>query len=272
MSTIFEELANLDRPLVDVNLLIGGVAKTLKARRPNALDADAIEAYYSDEYARLIVAKTERPADKPDVLCELEQMRLIYAGRTKEELIGQLLQTREDDIQRLAFEKAQFDVQAELKLMLDRTDEEKEAYLAERREQVKAAIAEASAEIRSEYEAREFEELVDLISQVNVNVKAIGEAQSSKAAMYLYYVLCDENGKQICPSAESVKSRFTIETIRRLVKEINSAFLLQSAPDLPFVSQGDDAPGGQPTSQEKSPQAQTPLKRGGRRTKATKEN
>jgi hypothetical protein len=265
MATLFEELASLDRPIVDVQLTINGKVKDLTARRPNALEADAIESYYSDEYARLIIEKTE--SSDPARPSELDQMRGLYAGRTREELTAQLLETRLPDIERIAFEKADFDVHAEIRMFADRPESEREAYLEKRKAEVKKAQLEARAEVKAEYDARDFKDLVDLISQVNINVKAISEAQSSKASMYLYYALIDDKGERICPSAEAVKANFTMPTIRRLVSDIEKAFVLQSAPDLPFVSPDDNEPDGQPSS---SATSEAGTVTGGKRTRTTR--
>lgn len=264
--TIFEELASLDRPIVDFSFPINGKVMQLKARRLNAMEQDAMDAFYSDEYARLIIEKTEsREGSKS----ELEQMKGIYATQTREALTAQLLETRAADVERIALESVGFNLESEMASIGTLPDGEREAYIEKRRVEVAEARKGARQEIQAEYDVRPLEELVDLISQMNVNVKAITEAQVSKATMFLYYALIDDSGKRICPSIEKVRESFTTSTILNMVKEVDRAFVLQSAPDLPFVSPDDNTHDGQPSS---SGTSEAVTKTGGKRTKTTRAN
>ena len=270
MSSIFEELAALDRPVVDMKLKIGKRQLDVQVQRPNALEVDAIEAYYNDEYARLIVDKTDDKHDESGKLleCDLNQMRKIYSVRPRADLVSQLLQTRVGEIERLAVSKLDFDPSAEVRYMLELNNEDREERFALRKAELEAARVAAEAEIRAEYDSRSTEELAEQCSQINVNLKTIAEAQRSRESVYLYFVV-KRDGKRVFPSADAIRAEFQPMTIASLVKQAEEAFATQSAADLPFVSPGDSEPGGPPTSPQSSVAV---TKVGGKRTKTTRGN
>lgn len=267
--TIFDEIANLDRPFVPVKLNIGGKPYEFQAKRPNSLEADAIDAYYTEEYSKLIVKKTE-PQNGSE--SELDQMRRILHTRTREEITMQLLQTRIPDIQRLTAEKVNFNPQRELASLMDLSEEEKDSYIENRRAELEEAEKISRVEIKAEYDIREIDELIELLSQININVKALAEAQAGRNAIYVYFALHDANGDRVCPSPESVREQFQLGTISNFVKEIEGAFQRQVRADLPFVSQADSAPNGQPSSANTSEPETTQSSPGGKPTKATRKN
>jgi len=190
--SVFEEIANLDRPFVKCNLSLGGELKEFQVKRPNALEADAIDAYYSDEYAKLIVKYTD-PTENgtPN---ELDQMRNVLKNATTEAIINQLMQTRRDDVQRGAMTKLDFDPAKEVSEALNMSEEERETYITERRAQFAAAHEAATSEVRAEYENLDKADLVETLSNVNLNMKCLMEAGVARQAMFVYLTLHDTKG------------------------------------------------------------------------------
>lgn len=275
MSSVFEEIANLDRPFVKCMLNFGGKLHEFVVRRPNALEADAIEAYYSDEYAKLIVKYTDPTEDgRPN---ELQQMRNVLGNATTEAVIAQLMGTRKEDVQRYAVSKLDFDPATEAAATLEMTPEEQEAHVAKRREEFKAAHEAATVEVRAEYENLDRADLVETLAQINLNMKCLMEAGQAREAIFVYLTLYSVNAEtneeeRVCPSADAVREKFTKTTIRYFYENITAAFALAVRRDLPFVSPDEGTPSGQPTSANTSEPATTQSSPGGRRTRRRRRN
>lgn len=260
--SFFEELADLDRPWVDVKYTLRGKKFAGKAIRPNAAESDALEAFYADEYSRLVVKMTE-----PAGSSELDKVRTIYTHVSREELIDQLVDTRAWDIQRETVKRAGIDVSKIVAEERDLSDEERKVREDERNKLVEEVGAIVTGEIRAEYEAKASEELVETLAQININVKAQRGARKAQNAQFLFCTMHDENLNKVFPSATAIRDRLTSDTIEDLKSVVDRAFANSAVSDLPFVLADAPEQDGQASSPSTS-EADTPD--GGRRTKRTR--
>lgn len=231
MSSIFDELVALDRPWLPVKLKIGNGEKSFSIRRLNAADSDALDAFASDEYARLILEKTE-----PVGASELDRVRATYLQRPRHELLQQVVGTRFMDIERRALEIGGDDLRMRVDEAKGLTAEDQDAFEVALRLELDSYRVQARNEIGSEYDSKPDDELASIMAQVNINMKSIGEARQKQDARRLFYMLHDEAHERVFPTLASV-SDLTEDTIKRLLEKIDEAFMLAIAADLPFVLQ-----------------------------------
>lgn len=229
MLSVFEELLALDRPYLPLSLKFGSSERKFTIRKLNAADADALEAFFSDEYARLVIEKTEPEAG---LLSELERVRQTYALRPRHDLVEQVVGTRFLDVQKRALELGGEELREFASMELP--FEEQQAHEAEVKSRLLALDAQARVEISEEYATKADEELVDLMAQVNINMKSISEARSRQNARNLYYVLYTEDSKErVFPNHEAVL-QLTQDLIENLLQSISLAFSEAALKDLPF--------------------------------------
>jgi hypothetical protein len=249
MST-FEELLALDRPFVPVTFFLNGKEINLKARRPSAADMDTLDAIHSDTWARLVIEKTEATPGKQS---ELEKVRVTYSLRTREELIEQLLGTRYMDIDARAVEIVgkSLDTFTQEALEIENEDERVE-YLVAGKKQLDEAAEIARKEIAEDYNSRPTEDLVDLISQVNINMKALAEASLAREAARLYYlVYTEDETTPFFPDTQAVL-KLQVETVKAFAQAVERAFVKSVPADLPFDSPSDPEPSGPQPSPKSS--------------------
>jgi hypothetical protein len=230
MAFNFEELVALDRPWIPVTLTIASKERPFKVRRPSAADQDALEAFFSDEYARLVIEKTE--PHKDGTLNELERVLHTYQTRSRPELIDQVLGTRYMDIQRRALEIGGESLQNMAKEIAELLPEDRVEPEKELGETLDALRAQAREEVASEYDTKTDEELASLMAQVNINMKSINEARAKQNARQLFYMLHDENEERVFPTIDDVH-RLQTATINSFLEKITTALAVA---DLPFDS------------------------------------
>lgn len=269
MASLFKELHLLDRPFVPVTITIGNKEIPVHARLPSAQEQDAIDAYYMDTYAKSIAEKLEvREGHKTS---ERDSLRLIYESRSKNEIIDQLIPTRQTDIESRAYELAGIDREYEIR-ELSRLSMSNQESFAKRAQEIDDAVAitrsQAKAEIASSYELKTVEELAQLMADVNINMKATQHASQAREADVLYYSLYHAEKKvRLFESPEEVLEELRTETISGLTRIIRKA--IAEYEDLPFVSPGDKEHVGQPSSQNVSAADSAD---GGKRTRRMKES
>jgi hypothetical protein len=254
----FQELLNLDRPFVPVTVKVGDKEIALQARRLSAADQDAIEAYFSDEYNRLVLEYFEPQNGKQS---RFDEVITVYRSRPRADLLRQILGTRFEDVQARTFQISGLDikeVRAELANASEERSKELDTVLAE-------AKAIAEAEIRSEYDSKSDDDLANIMASVNTNMKALTEARQRQTCRRLFYILYDLDGKRYLPSPEDA-AQLSKDTIAQWLQAVDIAFLTNVVQDLPFGSAADPAPNGPTPSQSNSGRA---TKGSGKRTKTT---
>ena len=256
MASVFEELLALDRPFVDFKLRLNGKEFDATARRLSAADADALDAFFADEYARLIVQNTEPNG-------ELDRVERIYAARPRQDLMDQILGTRAIEIQRNGLALAGIDAKEIAKKSKDLEGEALDAYEAELEEMLKPHVEQAKAEIAADYESKSTEELSKILAQVNINIKAMQDARYAQQRRTLFYTLYDADKTPFFTDIEFV-NQLSKSTIESIVSQVDLALLVGS--DLPFES----PPAHEPDGQQPSPRnSAAGMKAGGKRTKTT---
>jgi hypothetical protein len=230
MAFNFEELVALDRPWIPVTLTIASKDQAFKIRRPSAADQDALEAFFSDEYARLVIEKTDPKEDGS--MNELDRVLHTYQTRSRPELLDQVLGTRYMDIQRRALEIGGESLQEQAKEVAELEPDarvEAEKALADELERLRT---QAREEVASEYDSKSDAELATLMAQVNINMKSINEARAKQNARQLFYMLHDENEGRVFPTIDDVY-RLQTATINSFLEKISTALAVA---DLPFDS------------------------------------
>lgn len=262
--TVFEELLQLDRPFLDLKLKIAGRELEVLARRMNAADQDALDAFRSDEYARLVIEYTEPQSGKQS---ELDRVRQVYKMLSRHELLEQLLGTRSDQIQERALALSGLEASQVSQHFASLTDEaEKAAYQNEVEEALRASRSAAKEEFALEYQTKTDDELADIMAQVNVNVKANQEAMIRQNARRLYYQVYTSEKERFFPSVESVME-FSRESVIVWLKAVDAAFNEWLLKQLPFESQDGQEPDG-PLPSSSTSEAAT--KTGGKRTRTSR--
>jgi hypothetical protein len=230
MAFSFEELLQIDRPWISVKLAIGSKEQEFQIRRLSAADSDKSEADYADDYAKFVVEFTET---KDGSQSELERVHALYMTRPRSEIMDQILGTRFADVNRRAFDLAGEDFKTRLSALEELSTEEKIEADKALREELQGYREQAAKDITAEeYDHKTIEELVSLISQINVNMKAINKARAKQNAERLYYMLHDANKKPFFPTMESVYQIQT-KTIDGFLEKIDEALAVG---DLPFES------------------------------------
>lgn len=261
--TFFEELESLSNPWVPIKMEFNGKSLAAKIRRPTALESDAIEAFYADEYGSRIL----RDTDPENANSELNRVRSIYKKNTIEDVVEQLLATRSSEIRRRTFEHVGIDIGEDaLKLVSMTDDAEREAFEAERQATLGAAMKVVTEQVRQELLSQPFDELVETLAQVAVNFNAIKQAKRLQNAEFLSHILYDKQGEKVFKNSEHART-LPEETLTSIFDAVKTAIEQSSAPDLPFESAGDKEPNGQPSSSSTSGAA---TKTGGKRTRTTR--
>lgn len=230
--SIFEELVALDRPYINFNATISGIERPFLARRLSAADQDAIEAYFSDEYARQVLTRTESVDGKPS---EIERVKVTYLSRPRTDLIAQILGTRAREVNARTFTilgedyRERATASEDIKDIDERTEVQKQLVV-----EIDAARVAANLEFASEYEYRTDEELADIMSQINVNYRAQTEAASRRNSRNLHYILHTLDKERVFPTAESVE-QLSQETIISILDASTKAFEMAVSTDLPFA-------------------------------------
>jgi len=259
------ELGLLDRPFVSIDVTLGRSADKvrLRARALSARDQDALEALQMDEYGRLLTWFTE---GTPDVEPEIERVARIYETKSKQEIVGQILPTREADVTARALQQAGINMIQEAAYMRTLPEEEQEAYAALQNEKLENAKLETREEVRAELMAQPVEQLARTMAQVNVNLRAMTQSTRLYSNAFVFYSLYQPiKDERVFGSPEEVGNELTEGKVTELVSIIKRALVT----DLPFVSPVDGEPSTPPSSPSTSAAA---TRRGGRRTPTTKES
>lgn len=249
----FEDLLTLDRPYVPFSIKMRGKNVSLLARRLTAADQDALEAYFADEYAKLVVRLTEAPAGKKS---ELEQIKEIYSNLTRPELIDKKIGSRSPWIHEEALKLAGL---SSAQILAERQElsssEDSEAMLAEydknMEEALRIAVEQVTESYRAEYDTWSSEELVEDLAKLTINIKANNEARQSQNARRLFYIVYVESpGKdsptRFFPSEEAI-TQLSREAIEKLLLEVEKAFEVEAS--LPFELPADHEQDGPAQSQ-----------------------
>jgi hypothetical protein len=242
--TIFEELLSFDRPYIPVTLKIGEHEVKCLARKPSSEEEDKLDALEGDKYGEAII-KATTPVEGE--VCELRRVKNIYLTRSKVEVLGQLLGTRQSDIQKRALELADINAATVMEAKKNLDDEGAKAYDADLTEKLKGHWKTALEEIEAEYDDKDFGELCDLMSQINVNMTALAEAGRAKSAARLHFQVFTEDKERVFPDIEKIFS-LSSDTIRDLGQTVQIALLRASVPNLPFVLPVEAEPDAQPSS------------------------
>src|ERR1022692_3457545 len=91
MVSIFEQLLGLARPYTPVTLTMGEVDIPCQARNLSAEEEDVADLVFKTHYTQ-ILAEKRGDGTKPS---EADTVRAIYVTRPKEDLVEQLLVTRD---------------------------------------------------------------------------------------------------------------------------------------------------------------------------------
>lgn len=247
----FDELLSLDRPEVPFTVTVSGKEVSLIARRLTAADQDALDAFYSDEYARLVIQYTD---SVPGKTSELERKKKLFMNLSREKLEEQLVQTREAEIHNESLNV----LAPEREELLQQPDDVVRKRLLEVRNALTADFLET-------YSQNSNEEIADVLAQVAVNVRAEAEARGKRTARQLYYQVYEESVGQsvrFFPDPEAVLS-LSQETIIAFLQAVTQAF--EAPKDLPLESVADPEPDGPaplPSISEEATEAS------GKRTKA----
>ena len=259
--SIFEELVALDRPYLSLTANIGGTDRKFLVRRLSAADQDALEAYGTDEYARQILARTE---GIDGAQSEMERVKQTYKSRPRSELMEQIVGTRFQDVRTRALEILGEDYSDRAKNAEDIVDvsERMEAQKVLRLE-LNTAFESSKVDVATEYDTKTDEDIADIMSQVNINMKSMSEATSRQKARNLFYILFDENKHPVFPELDSVHSLST-ESIDAILNASELAFTKAVPADLPFALPVDPER-DKPTPSQSNSVAAT--KRSGKRTR-----
>jgi hypothetical protein len=246
MPSLFKELEILDRPFIPITSQIGNRNLDIEVRLPSAQEQDCIDSYYMDQYAKVLADKLEvKPGRKTS---ERDSLRVIYEGRPKTDLIEQIVPTRQSDIEVRAYEIAGLDRETELKKLLDLNRESPEK-AAERAKELDDILTDGRIQARNEmvalYEEKSVEELAQLMSDININIKSTQAAGQAREADVLYYSMF-LNGERLFESPEEILEELRPEKISEITKAIREA--ISRYEDLPFVSPVANAPNGVPSS------------------------
>ena len=241
MSSLFEDAGALDCPFVDITVKVGGKDVPVTVRNPSAFESDEMDAFFANEYAKNLAEMTTSTNGKA---CELDTVKAIYSTKPSSEIIEQLLGTRSSDITSLALRRSGLNMVDEALKIQKMTDEEKKPYEAAMQEKLDKFVEEARAEIRAEYDSVSQYDLVERVSQVNINIKALGKSNRALAAEYLYHGLYRPGTDQHAfDNVEQVRQQFSVETIDRLYRQFRTATTEKST-DLPIVSPEESTPDG----------------------------
>lgn len=233
---LLEELQLLDRPYIPFELSIGKSKKSVYLRKLSAADSDALEAIYEDVWGRSVMKYTEIEPGKQN---ELQKVAKALSRLPQENLVSRLLGTRILDIQAMIQErvgKSIQQIQAEERAMRgpdgEVPSEHTEAY-QDLVASVTSAEASAKDEISSEYESMSHEELVERLSQAEINMRAQRDGRIARNIARIFHtVYLDEAGTKVFPSAQSV-STLSEETVAKILARMDLA-LLEAQNDLPL--------------------------------------
>jgi hypothetical protein len=260
MASFFEELLEWDRPFAECEITIGGKTKKCLARRESAAQADELDSYYNDEYGRFVIKNTTSTGDRTS---ELERVKQVYRTRTREELLDNIMQTRIGDVKRAALKLLEIEMPEEQRVADRRAvenDPEKLAAYEKSLQELYAPLRDnAESTIRHEYDDRTNEELIDMVSEVNINMLCLTKASHNRGVKKLLYTLYTLDKLPLFNSLEEIES-FKPDTINIMLQAVEFAFLpkdMGSAADLPFVSPADPEPDGQLPSQSTSVEEST---------------
>lgn len=221
MASYFEEQGLFDRPFVDVNLTIRGKTIPAKARVASGKESDMMDVFFASEHSRVLASLDQSTNGLPS---ERASIRAMYSTRPRSDIIDQLLGTRGKDIIERAIKIAGLDLVEEDKKMSGMGKEERTNYEAEKQAILDEARIKAKAEIASDYDSTSTDELLDKVTEVNVNIKALARANRALYAYYLYYTLYRPDEQTRCfESADQVKNELSSETIDSLTLQVRKA-------------------------------------------------
>lgn len=266
MTHLIEELMELDRPYLPIKVKIKSKELEFLARVPSAFEQDTVDGFFDEEYGRLLHEKTT-PRENGE--SELDRVRFNYRSKDKSLIVSQLLTSRGEEIETQAYELLGIDFKAVAQLMTKMTDEERTEYVKEQEERLVGARKEARETMKAELEASDVHDLIEQLSNLNINYKAVIEAQNNLACHHVFltlYVEKDAEGKPCEPtrvfdSPEAVRKTLQPDTIALIVKSVKEAF--KGKPNLPFKLPDDQEPAkpssSQSTSVEATPTSGAPI-------------
>ena len=255
MASIFEELVRLSRPFVAVTLTLGGKEIPCQARSLSAAEEDIADSHFKNVYSRILNEKRTPQGESP--LSETEIIRSIYSTRPKEDLVDQLMITRQDAIQQEAIRSLGLDMRVEYLKLQAMDADEKVAYEKSQSVALEAALAEARKIVRADMMGLPMEQLVNQVTDVNINVKALEEANKEAESQFLLYALhtLDTPPAPVFASLDDVRS-LPHDQIHTMAVQSREALHAEAKSNLPFAS-GTAAEPVKPTSSPSNSEAAT---------------
>ena len=258
MASLFEELGAFDRPWVDVTVRIGSAERQMLARVPSASEQDAIDAFYMDEFSRILM---DNVVAKDGKISERDRVADIYRTRSKEDIVEQLIPTRSLELKERVQALTGILIGAEtLRLQAIEDDEERKIEAEALDIRWKEGEDIVRKEIAEELGYEDFDLLVKRLAEVNINLKVQMTAKKNTNARFLLSSLYFRNpdgsaGEPAFKSIEEV-SQFKAETIESLTAQVQAA--LQKGADLPLESPAGEEP-GKPLLSQSISEAATPI-------------